>query len=428
MRDPGTFRRHRLRLHWRIYLAVLSSVGALALLAAAAWHLGPGGQEGGGLENAAEIAAEALPSASAGADGLQASLERWRGRTRTSFSIYSSDRGLLASAGEPLPPPPAWQRASGLFHTTFARPALALKLPDGRWLVAQRTRQGGLALGFLWLLFLSALVVAAAAYPVSRRLTRRLGRLEESVDALGAGDLAVRVPVEGGDEVARLARSFNRAAERIEALVGAQKRLLANASHEFRSPLARMKVAASLLEGDAKLKGEITRDVAELDELVEEVLLASRLESGTAAEGHEAVDLTAVVAEECARVDASFSGSLVTVTGSSRLLRRMVRNLVENARRHGGGEVEVTLRRNEGGIATLDVLDRGPGVPADARERVFEPFFRILVSSASPASGVDGGGTGLGLALARQVARRHGGDVACLPRDGGGSCFRVTLP
>jgi len=109
-----------------------------------------------------------------------------------------------------------------------------------------------------------------------------------------------------------------------------------------------------------------------------------------------------------------------------------VRNLVENAVRHGGPrapegspesrEVEVFLSRGPGGVATLDVADRGPGVPAEARERIFEPFFRL------PSAREGGGGTGLGLSLARQVARRHGGDVVCLPREGGGSLFRATLP
>lgn len=92
-------------------------------------------------------------------------------------------------------------------------------------------------------------------------------RLKEGVEALGAGDLASRVPVEGRDEVALLASSFNRAAGRIEELVEAQRRLLANASHELRSPLGRMRVAAGLLSGDAHLKDEIARDVAELDDL-----------------------------------------------------------------------------------------------------------------------------------------------------------------
>jgi signal transduction histidine kinase len=96
----------------------------------------------------------------------------------------------------------------------------------------------------------------------------------------------------------------------------------------------------------------------------------------------------------------------------------MLRNLLENARRHGGGPVEVEVRRTTSG-AEVDVLDYGPGVPPDLAERIFEPFFR--------RPGAPDGGAGLGLSIARQVARRHGGDVTCAPREGGGTRFRVTL-
>jgi signal transduction histidine kinase len=298
---------------------------------------------------------------------------------------------------------------------------VALRLPDGRWLVAKRPLHKGHPLGFLWVLCLTAVAVAVAAWPISRRITRRLERLKAGVEALGAGDLGARVTEEGRDEVALLASSFNRAAGRIEELVGAQRRLLANASHELRSPLARMRVASSLLSGDAHLKEEIARDVAELDGLVEEILLASRLESGAPEEREETVDVTALAAEECARARAALSGEVATVTGSPRLLRRLLRNLLENARRHGGGtSVEVEVRRTPDGGAEIDVLDRGPGVPPGLAERIFEPFHRLPLAKD--------GGAGLGLSIARQIARRHGGDVVCLPRDGGGSCFRVTLP
>ena len=261
--------------------------------------------------------------------------------------------------------------------------------------------------------------VAVAAWPISRRIPRRLGRLKEGVEALGAGDLTSRVPVEGKDEVALLAASFNGAAAQIEGLVGAQRRLLANASHELRTPLARLRVAAELLEGEPRAKEEVARSVGELDTLVEEILLASRLEAGAPEGPCEDVDVTALAAEECARAGATLSGEVIAVRGSPRLLRRMLRNLLENARRHGGGGLaEVEVRRRERG-GEVDVLDRGPGVPPELSERIFEPFFRLPGSAD--------GGAGLGLSIARQVARRHGGDVTCLPREGGGSLFRVTL-
>ena len=107
--------------------------------------------------------------------------------------------------------------------------------------------------------------------------------------------------------------------------------------------------------------------------------------------------------------------------GESRLLRRLVRNLLENAGRHGAPPIEATVRK-EGGRVVLRVCDRGPGVPPEERDRIFAPFYRP--ASRPPAEG----GSGLGLALVRQIARGHGGEAHYLPREGGGSCFEVDLP
>jgi two-component system, OmpR family, sensor histidine kinase RstB len=131
----------------------------------------------------------------------------------------------------------------------------------------------------------------------------------------------------------------------------------------------------------------------------------------------EDIDLLALVAEECARYDdCTLDGEAASVTGDPRLLRRMIRNLLENAERHGTPPVRVTVARAGAGVA-LDVADGGAGVPENERERVFTPFHRL---------GQDGKGAGLGLSLVRQIARLHGGDAVVVPRDQ--SCFRVSLP
>lgn len=278
--------------------------------------------------------------------------------------------------------------------------------------------------GLAVLLLVIAMLVAAGAYPVVRRLTRRLERLQGSVEAWGDGDLSARVAVEGRDEVARLAASFNLAAARTEALVRAQKSLLANASHELRSPLARIRMAVELLQDQAApaLREELGRNVAELDQLIDEVLLASRLDAVGAGQADEDVEITAIVAEECARVDAAFDGAPVRLRGDARLVRRMVRNLLENGRRHGNGSpISVSLEEADGELR-LDVCDGGPGIAAAERERVFEPFYRVAGASETA------GGVGLGLSLVRQIAQHHGGSVRCLPNPDGGCCFRVTLP
>ena len=294
-------------------------------------------------------------------------------------------------------------------------------------------------LGLAALLVVLFLAVAAGAFPVVRRLTRRLEALKQGVEAFGGGAFSQRVAEEGGDEVAALGASFNRAAGRIEVLLRSHQSLLANASHELRSPLARLKMAVTMLDDAgpaqrAMLKREIDTNIAELDALVEEVLLASRLDAGAQPLADERVSLLAVVAilaEEAARVGASVHADVgatdATVRGEERLLRRAVRNLIENARRHGGSDIEVdagpdTTAPGSARSLRIRVCDRGPGVPEAYRERIFEAFFRL------PGQAERDGGAGLGLALVRQIAMRHGGHVRCLPREGGGSCFELLLP
>jgi two-component system OmpR family sensor kinase len=280
--------------------------------------------------------------------------------------------------------------------------------------------------GLVVMLALIAVVVAIGSYPVVRRLTGRLERLQLSVQAWGEGQFATRVAVEGDDEIARLAVSFNEAASRIESLVAAQKSLLANASHELRSPLARIRMAAELMAEQAPpaISAELRRNVAELDQLIDEVLLASRLDAGhPALPCLEELDLAGIVAEECARVNAALEALPLTMMGEPKLLRRMVRNLLENAVRYGAGTgIEVRLAAVDDGTLRLDVCDGGPGIPEPERDRIFEPFYRLAGASETA------GGVGLGLALVRQIARRHGGGAQCLANGTAGCCFRVTLP
>jgi signal transduction histidine kinase len=281
-------------------------------------------------------------------------------------------------------------------------------------------------LSLLLLLAVLFLAVAAGAWPVVRRLTRRLEALKHGVEAFGAGQFRQRVAEDGKDEVAALGASFNQAASRIEALLRSHQSLLANASHELRSPLARLKMAVSMVEEATPaeredLRREIDTNIGELDALVEEVLLASRLDASMVIDRQDPVPLLALAAEEASRVQAGAQGDDVQVRGDERLLRRALRNLLENARRYGGDEVEVEVGRNAGQVE-VRVADRGPGVPDAFRERIFEPFFRL------PGHAEREGGVGLGLALVRQIAERHGGSVRCEPRDGGGTCFTLALP
>jgi signal transduction histidine kinase len=402
----------------------------------------------------AELLQRSLPGADAPVQEQAAALAEWSSRLRLPLALDDAQGRLIAAsprfaallsrqgdgppAGAPLrelafalddgrtlrvlrmaPPPrvgPSGAHGPAALHGPAAP-------GGGPWM--PRGVPGGLGLAALLLLLLAA--VAAGAWPVVRHLTRRLEALKQGVEAFGAGALHQRVAEEGRDEVAALAASFNRAAARIETLLRSHKSLLANASHELRSPLARLKMALAMLDDATPdqrvaLRAELDSNIAELDVLVEEVLLASRLDAAQTLERREPVDLLALVAEEASRGGAVLDGAPQVVDGDERLLRRAVRNLLENAQRYGGGgDIDVTLRARHDAVE-LSVCDRGPGVPAEHRERIFEPFFRL------PGHAERAGGVGLGLALVRQIAAHHGGSVRCEERPGGGSCFVVRLP
>ncbi len=410
------------RLYVQIYVALVASLLLLGMLFSLTWY-GLTPADGTGLEAISKLVEPHLPPPGSPRDELQRVLEDLSRTFHISLALWDARGGRLAFVGEaPLPrPEPSWP-ASRFLRSRGRGITVALRLSDGRWLVV-RHRQGAHAFAVLLSLVLSAAAIAVGAYPLVRRLTSRLERLQTRVDALGAGQLGSRVAVEGSDEVARLATSFNRAAERIERLVESQRTLLAGASHELRSPLTRIRMAVELM-GDrapAELKARIEKEIADLDELIGELILASRIEARQALGREETIDLLALAAEEASRYEASLEGSPVEIRGDRTLLRRLIRNLLENARRHApASPIDVTVGPGSDGTgARIQVLDRGAGVAEEERERIFEPFYTATQS--------DERGVGLGLALVRRIARTHGGEARCLARPGGGSLFEVDL-
>jgi signal transduction histidine kinase len=402
------FRVFSQRLYLRIWLAVVGGVAVLTLVVGWAWRIAA-------EQNVQPVAPP----------------------TRELVLRDSVGRPLLAGQAVRLPGPPSDSvefRIEGMDGNIYQ---LQMAPRTGR----HPDRRGEAALwlrppfGFLWMLGLVGLAVAVGVFPIIRRLLQRLETLQRSVQRFGEGDLSVRVPEGGQDEVADLARQFNAAAARIEALVTSHKSLLANASHELRSPLTRIRMGLELMGGGSPspaFRQEIERNIAELDQLIDEILLASRLDAREADMGTlEAIDLVGLAAEECARVgaelDMAHDAGPLEARGVAKLLRRAVRNLLENARRYGHGGIELQLAREAGAKGThavLRVCDHGAGVPPAQRERIFEPFYRL------PGASEREGGVGLGLALVRSIAQRHGGSVQCEDRPDGqpGACFVLRIP
>jgi signal transduction histidine kinase len=304
---------------------------------------------------------------------------------------------------------------------------LSLRLPDGQWLNVERVLHPPIP-QVIWpialSLGLSALAVALAVALVVRRIVRPLNTLSEAADRLGRGESVGPLPEEGPADVRRTTYAFNVMSDRLTRFVADRTRMLAAIAHDLRTPITGMRLRAEMIE-DGETRTRILAGLNEMAEMTEAALAFARADAQ--AEDSRRVDLASLVESVCD--DFADSGAKVTFSGPDRLdhtcrptaLKRAMRNLIANAVRYGGS-AEVTLARDDTQVVLI-VADDGPGLPADQLERVFDPFVR-LEGSRNRATG----GSGLGLSIARNIARAHGGDVVLENRDDGGAAARLTLP
>lgn len=304
---------------------------------------------------------------------------------------------------------------------------ISIPLKDGRWLnAASSFRTPRVEWSWPWLVSLavSALVTLAIVWLVVRRITRPMQALAAAAERIGRGEAATITPPQGPVEIRTTVEAFNAMQERLSRFVRDRMRMVAAVSHDLRTPITSMRLRAEFIE-DEELKHDVIRTLNEMQAMTDAVLAFAREEAG--AEETRSVDLAALI--EGIVQDQVALGHEVSYEGPERLawrcrpvsLKRALVNLVENAVRYAGS-ARVKLSQDKDGVV-VTVEDSGPGIPQSRLEDVFEPFVRLEASRSRET-----GGVGLGLSIARSIARAHGGELTLANRSEGGLIARMTLP
>lgn len=270
---------------------------------------------------------------------------------------------------------------------------------------------------------LATMIASVAGVYLARKVARPLSKLADAADIVARGDPPPRVPEVGPDDVRRAAEAFNAMTDQVTRTLASQRHLLSAVGHDLRTPITAMRINIEFVE-DTDLRDRLQKNLDELQELTEAVLSAAK---GTGGETRRQIDLAALVESICADLDdlgepVSFEGhDAAPLSCRANEIRRAVRNLVENAVSYGHN-AEVSLKDVPGNYEVW-VEDRGPGIPTEDRQRVFEPFVRLESSR-----NCETGGTGLGLTLVKAIAEGHGGRIVLEDRPGGGLRARLILP
>lgn len=306
--------------------------------------------------------------------------------------------------------------------------AINIAQQDGAWLAFTvsgevTSLRWALQMAF-WILLTGGFILLFAIW-VARRVAKPLTQFAAAADRLGVDVDAPPLPETGASELRQASRAFNRMQDRLRRFVEDRTLMLAAISHDLRTGLTRLKLRSEFIADPEQQK----KALADLDEM--EAMLAATLafaRDDAAKEARRRFDLAALLQSLCdEQVDqgatASYEGPAhLPFDGRPTALKRALGNLVSNALKYGGA-AELILSEVDGGLR-ITVADHGPGIPEEARERVFAPFYRLEVSRSR-----DTGGTGLGLAVARSIVRRHGGDITLADRpEGSGLVATVSLP
>ncbi|MFD3515227.1 sensor histidine kinase [Streptomyces sp. NPDC058657] len=352
------------------------------------------------------------------------------GRRDTGRGEVSRDEPRFTSGAATVDGDSADYRFAAVEATTGA--GATVTVHAGAPLAAEQDAVGTVRSAMLVGLPVLLVIVAGVTWLVTRRALRPVEGIRREMAAITASeDLTRRVPVPGTrDEVDRLAVTTNETLAALESSVERQRRFVADASHELRSPIASLRTQLEVASAHPELldlEGAV-EDTVRLQDLAADLLLLARLDAGERP-GAARVDLSALVRAQVAQREGQGGHPVavrapdgVEVAGSRGQLARALGNLLDNAQRHAESSVEVALSGADG-RAVLTVADDGGGVPEAERERIFERFVRL-----DDARSRDDGGAGLGLAIARDVAERHGGSLTVGRAPGGGALFTLVLP
>lgn len=361
-------------------------------------------------------------------------------------TVYRDDGRLLARGEGPTPPPlrGAALAALGTAPTELAPDLLAHRCPSDpqAYVLVGRPQRPFAARKLAGVFAAVLLALALLSLPLARAIAAPVEAIAAVTRRFGHGDLSARAEIPPDDDLGDLAAAFNDMAARLEGAVRAERELLANVSHELRTPLARIRVVLETAQENParaqRLLHEISTDLADLERLVEDVMAAVRLDLGGMKYHATALpvtlaplDLAPLLADAAERfrtlhaprtltLDAPDAG--LAVDGDGRLLRRLVDNLVDNARKYADGEITVRAH-TDGDRVVVAVEDRGEGIAPEDLARVFTPFFR---ADRSRTRGT--GGVGLGLALARRIAEAHHGELRLESAPGQGTRAVFSLP
>lgn len=359
-------------------------------------------------------------------------------RLRGKLTLFDPKGNVMHSTLQPPLGPPSAQEMANLKNDkwTLAWHRIVVRSDDGVMYGVYIPDSPGFPWTFLLPLGAGVLVVVAGvSLWFTRRLVRPLGELAEAARQFGAGNTKARADLHRDDELGDVGRAFDDMADRTSALISSQRQLMADVSHELRTPLARIRVALELAaedpEGAKDVIADVSIDLEEIDVLINDILTTARLDAEGTTGSHTPIEVGELADLAVSRFEArhpgrtlerSIAGPEVSIDCDPVLLRRALDNLLDNAAKYSDAPVTLEVVPN-GKAITFTVVDKGIGMsPADL-ERAGTPFWRSDVSRTRKT-----GGVGLGLALARRIARAHGGDVILASKLGQGTTARLEIP